>query len=176
MNKTIEHLYVIVILLILSSCAPAPGMVDGAVEGLQYGTSLWIANQALVSNHMDAIRLVKTGSDQVLLGACMPGCDTSWGFIALDGAKKVGMDAALKFGGNVSNWSTFRGLADDLKLQGWKPVAPSDLPSSILIGVDAALAGFSQAARWIAYAPVTFIVIPAGWEALPEFMQPVEMH
>ena len=171
MNKTIEHLTVIVLFMLLSSCMPAPAMVDGAVEGLQLGSTLWVCNEALTSQLCSTI--IQKGA-QTVLAAWMPDA-RQVGFVLLDGNRDLAVHDAIISGGNVTSPATFEGFKSALRSKGWAVKQPQDVPSNILILVDGALCALTQAASWMASTPVTFIVISFAEQALPEFMRQ-EMH
>ena len=171
MNKTIEHLYVIVILLILSSCMPAPEMAPGAIDGLQYGTTLWVANEALTEQIGS---FIMARGEQTMLAAWMPSAKQI-GFVLLEGGRTKAVHEAILSGGNVTSYDTFKTFKSAMETDGWAFIKSADVPTAVLLVVDGALAALTQAASWIAYTPVTFIVIPFAEEALPAFMRP-EMH
>jgi hypothetical protein len=169
MNKTIEHLYVIVLFLLLQSCMPAPAIADGAVEGLQTGSALWVASRAMYGSAVnETVRIVKDGTNLTVLGAWMRDLN-AWGFICLNGADWNSVRGAFQTGGNLSNEATFKILASDLENIGWKMVPPSQVPSDVTLAVNSVMAGFTSAYSWLANTPVTILVVPAF--ALPPFMR-----
>jgi hypothetical protein len=147
-------------------------MVSGMVEGLQPASTLWVCNEALSGGICSII--IEKGM-QTVLAAWMPSAEQV-GFVLLDGQRDKAVHDAILAGGNVTSAETFEEFKLALKTEGWKIVKPDDVPTSILVLVDGALTALTRTASWIANTPITFIVIPAGVEALPEFMQPQEMH
>lgn len=171
MNKTFEHLTTIVLLLILTSCMPAPDMVPGMVEGLQYGSTLWVCNEALTGQIGS---FLMAHGEQTMLAAWMPDA-RQIGFVLLDGGRTRAVHSAIQAGGNVTSYATFKAFKQAMETDGWQFIKPADAPTAVLVSVDAAMVALTQAASWLVNTPISIIVIPAGVEALPEFMRQ-EMH
>ena len=164
--KKIEMLFTwLIIASLFGGCAPAPDttttarvMVDGMIDGLQPGTTLWVIERAS-SMMSGTIRMAK--DNYVLLAAWMEN-SKAWGYVFLDASQSHPIDyLALSCGGtgNCANPRTMSEVVTSLLNRGWRVI------EVVPAGITAALA---ESRSWLRVMPnIPVLIIPGVFFDVP---------
>lgn len=158
--KIIEML---LIAILLSSCAPVAPLapiIDGQVEALQPGTTLWVIKGAAYERFQTfAMRYQQS---DIYLFARFMNSGRTWGYSIVDAAKNM-----LVLYGNCATCNTMDDLVQDALKNGWNFVKPTALlPGTFYKEVDAALLRIGS---WVT---TPMLILPAGVLDIPEDILP----
>lgn len=154
-RKIVELFLVCAIFSGLVSCATAgPQLLDGQVEALKVGSTVWGMQQA-VAETAGTFRLMNK-EGMVMFGWPL---QNGYGFSLIDPVKttiRQYMEGSI---GNFANAKTIQDLIGSLKESGWREVSASELPKTVIQGLSSAsgwLAGLASRTM------PTFIFMPVA--------------